>query len=150
MFISQDLKIEVLFLLQYLFNRNLMWTYQASDKNHWFNSNGIKITGLLTFLYLRLDQRAFISPSPLSWKHSHCDASFSPPLFLLTQLERSWQVNKKYSSMLHSEWFVQEDDSFNFIKAQQARTVDDQVKKRERGWGRGRSVRRIYVTRNNI
>lgn len=51
-------------------------------------------------------------------------------------------MNKKYSSVLHSNGFVQKDDSFNFIKTQQARTLVEQVKG---GNTRGRGLRGGYV-----
>lgn len=57
-------------------------------------------------------------------------------------------MNKKYSSVLHSNGFVQKDDSFNFIKAQQVRTLVDQVKG---GNSRGKGTeRRICGTNSDI
>lgn len=57
-------------------------------------------------------------------------------------------MNKKYSSVLHSNGLLQKDDSFHVIKVQQARTLVDQVKG---GNTRGKGTeRRICGTSNNI
>ena len=47
---------------------------------------------------------------------------------IINTTSKQLKVKKKYSSVLHSSGFVQKDDSFNFMKAQQARTLVDQVK----------------------